>query len=42
MEARGFAVGVPRSSYIEAHFRWLDALVLALVTGIAAVAITVS
>jgi len=42
MEARGFAVGAPRSSYTEAHFRWLDALVFALVTGIAAVAITVS
>ena len=42
MEARGFAVGAPRSSYIQAHFGLLDLLALAFAVGGTALAIVLS
>lgn len=42
MEARGFAIGAPRSAYVETRFRPLDGLVLAMMTGLAAAAIALS
>ncbi len=42
MEARGFAVGAPRSSYIRAHFGLLDLLALAFAVGGTALAIVLS
>jgi energy-coupling factor transport system permease protein len=39
MEARGFAIGSPRSSYVQAHFGLLDLLVLLLVAAVSVAAI---
>ncbi|MFH1010124.1 MAG: energy-coupling factor transporter transmembrane component T [bacterium] len=42
MEARGFAIGVTRSSYTETHFRALDLIVLILAVGTMALALALS
>jgi energy-coupling factor transport system permease protein len=42
MEARGFAVGAPRSSYVQAPFGVLDLLALAFALGGTALAIVLS